>query len=822
MRERISRLARGIVDTDIPKLQMSVSSFRGSYAPGEKHQFNTVLRSSNEVPLKGLVYSTNPRVRPEKDAFGGLRSRIGCECSTEGLRDGDTIEGMLIIVSNAGEWQLPYLFLIKENLMEQPETAEPAEKSGAYPRMLPAEPEEEDDSRFREYLRELEGASEALHLYEHLVETLPRDYVEPLPREVYLYFDYEKGLPEGLALPLYCNILWAFPAASDIYQRFERRIREFSVEALLHGRIDERYALLYTRMLCPDMIDRRMARVLPRLLHSYRISVRAEGLRAVVLRYPELREPRRFPLADGTACVPLLFPDAEIRFEDCDGKLWDIPHRRERLLELPELEARLAAFPEEAGEYRLAPVRRIVQSGIQKLSQLRLCEALFPDAAISDAFRRTLAETILHYHARMKHSERALLSEQDRAFLRDLPPSLLGKEAYTELLRSLIRLQELERAAALYEEEQPLHLERDLLEQLLSFRIAQLCEDGGAAERSDQRAGREAVYGLCLAAYQAFREGSRVRELLLFLLERYNSSSWLMYELLTKSAERLCALRGGCPLAALPAEERDAVNRLSERLLAQMLFSGMEEGLDEVHRLYQESGGGEALLEKAFLTKKAALYFLRERETESAFFTLLYSLIHRENIKERLPLIYLLAMSKYMSVQERLSDEEKLELQEMMNVLTEKRLIFAYTERLRRFIPLPASVTNRSYIEYQSDTGEKPALYVKILPDETAFREEELERVYQNIYVCPLLLFAGEQAVYKICRIGEEIPVQQGSVKPVSEPGSRTEGDSYALLNELSGLMETGDGQEIRDKMLQYVRREAMIRELFARGDGKL
>lgn len=820
MRERISRLARGIVDTDIPKLQMSVSSFRGSYAPGERHQFNTVLRSSNEVPLKGLIYSTNPRVRPEKDAFGGLRSRLGCECSTEGLRDGDTIEGMLIIVSNAGEWQLPYLFLIKGNTEERPETA--AEESGEYPRMLSEEPEEENDSRFREYLRELEGASETLHLYEHLVEAMPYHYAEPLPREVYLYFDYEQALRESLALPLYCNILRAFPAESDIYQRFERRIREFSVEALLHGRIDERYALLYTRMLFPDMVDRRMARVLPRLLHSYRISVRAEGLRAVVLRYPELREPRRFPLKDGTACVPLLFPDAEIRFEDCDGKLWDIPHRRERLLELPEIAACLAAFPEEAGEYRLAPVRRIVQSGIQKLGQLRLCEALFSEAEISDAFRRELAEAVLRYHARMKHSDRELLSEQDRVFLRELPPSLLGREEYAELLRSLIRLQELERAAALYGERQPLHLERDLLEQLLSFRIARLCEDGGAEEQSGKRAGREAVYGLCLATYQAFREGSRRRELLLFLLEHYNSSSWLMYELLTKSAERLCALRGGCALSALPAEERDAVNRLSERLLAQMLFSGMEEGLDEVHRLYQESGGGEPLLEKAFLTKKAALYFLRERETERSFFTLLYGLIHRENIKERLPLIYLLAMSKYMSAQERLSDEEKLELQEMMNVLTEKRLIFAYTERLGRFIPLPASVTNRSYIEYRSDTGEKPVLYVKILPDETDFREEELERVYQNIYVCPLLLFAGEQAVYKICRIGEEFPVQQGSVKSVPEPVSRTEGDSYALLNELSGLLEAGDCRELRDRMLQYTRKEAMIRVLFARGDGKL
>lgn len=131
-------------------------------------------------------------------------------------------------------------------------------------------------------------------------------------------------------------------------------------------------------------------------------------------------------------------------------------------------------------------------------------------------------------------------------------------------------------------------------------------------------------------------------------------------------------------------------------------------------------------------------------------------------------------------------------------------------------------MTNRSYIEYRSDTGEKPVLYVKILPDETDFREEELERVYQNIYVCPLLLFAGEQAVYKICRIGEEFPVQQGSVKSVPEPVSRTEGDSYALLNELSGLLEAGDCRELRDRMLQYTRKEAMIRVLFARGDGKL
>lgn len=812
MKDRISKLARGIIDSEVPKLQMSESSFKRSLPAGEIHHISTVLSSMNEVMLKGLIYSTHPRVQTEKTAFGGLRSRIGCEVNTVGLRDGDTIEGLLTIVSNAGEWQLPYLFLVREK-KEEEKSAWPPVEEGEYP--YPSVETDSEESAFRKYLSDIEEGSTELYLYEHLLETMPEKYAQPLPRELYLYFAYGKNLAEPMALRLYGNILRAFSAGSDIYQRFEHRMREFALDALISGKLSDGYALLYEKFLYPAMPDNRVSRLLPRLLHTYRISVKAEGLERVIVRYPEFEKERSYPMRGKLAYVPLIFPDGEILFRDSEGRYWRLPCEKRLLVNREDLRR----GTENSGEFRYGEIRGILKSGIQKLSQLRLCEDCFREEGLSDSFRRELAAGILRFHARMSYGDREKLEERDRVFLKELPEELLNREELLELLRTLVRLRELRRAAELYFENRSLPLERDLLEELLSYCLRETRRLGNEAEsENSQRLREEELTG---AVYQAVQAGSRRKELLLHLLLHYNTVSWTMRELLEKAVEAFSQEKGQKrAVSELPTEERQAVHEMSERLLVQMLFTGMEDGMNQVHALYAESGETEALIEKAFISKRCELYFLRGRKADKDFFKLLYSLIHRENIKDRLPLIHLLAMSKYMSEQESLSEEEKLELQEMMNVLTEKDMIFAYTEKLRRFIPLPDSV-NRSYIEYRSDSGEKPVLYVKILPEEEKFHEEELRRVYQNIYVCPLLLFSGEQAVYKICRVGEEIPVSQGSVKLSPESLLLSRGDTYGILNEMSEMLEKEDYRGLLESMLHYTRNEAMIQRLFVKGDRK-
>ena len=60
-------------------------------------------------------------------------------------------------------------------------------------------------------------------LYEYFLYSLPGDYGHLLPREVLLYFSYEKDLDEHSRKVLYKNILlYMNPSLEDVYKRQAR------------------------------------------------------------------------------------------------------------------------------------------------------------------------------------------------------------------------------------------------------------------------------------------------------------------------------------------------------------------------------------------------------------------------------------------------------------------------------------------------------------------------------------------------------------------------------------------------------------------------
>jgi hypothetical protein len=105
MKERINKLARGIVELDKPVLKLSDESFSGTVEAGELARFELLLYSENGILLKGLIFTDDPYVTVQKDAFGGVRSRTRCIVDARKMKDGDKIEGQLHIVSN-GDFKL--------------------------------------------------------------------------------------------------------------------------------------------------------------------------------------------------------------------------------------------------------------------------------------------------------------------------------------------------------------------------------------------------------------------------------------------------------------------------------------------------------------------------------------------------------------------------------------------------------------------------------------------------------------------------------------------------------------------------------------------
>ena len=108
MRERINRLARGIIDSESPQVTVEPKQVEESVPVSPKTRGELLVASSNHLYIKGLAYSSNPRVTIVNSAFGGLRNRIVYEVNSQYCEHGEMIKGSFYLVTNGGEKEIPY------------------------------------------------------------------------------------------------------------------------------------------------------------------------------------------------------------------------------------------------------------------------------------------------------------------------------------------------------------------------------------------------------------------------------------------------------------------------------------------------------------------------------------------------------------------------------------------------------------------------------------------------------------------------------------------------------------------------------------------
>ncbi len=890
MKDKINKLARGIVDLSAPSLYVAESSLEGELEPGENERFRLNISSRNGVSMKGLVYSDHIFVKVERAAFGGIRSSVPLLVEGGDLSAGEELKGKLSVISNGGELQIPYCFRArlspelreirrlrrtedflrlyeedpklalqlfrrkdfreapfledsrarlyfrafsgnagnagKRELQEfsaalrrqsrgaETERRERGAETGTAPfgerSFYLSEEELKDPRRVEEmarrlieadiadpeafliYQRAIENGSRLTRLYEYCIYALPDSEIE-LPRELYLYFAYESRLEERMKLPLYSNVLRNFQEDSDIYQSFEREIQRFAIDKLLAGKIDERLSLIYERMIYPDMVDRRIARVLPQLLYTCEVFVEDPRMKKLILLQPELRREESFPIRDGRVFFPQYFPEAVILFQDEEGRRYGgVPYEKRRLLHKPELEKRCMELVPEQVFFRLLRAEQVLRSGIRSTAELAFLEKESESPLISSDFRHAILVSVLRCHSKLTEREAASLTKRDLDYLKGIAKEGKSLGERTLLFSDLLKRGEYESASEL----------------LLSHRIGWdrlLISDffHGSMERESH----EELF--LLEGKKLFDSGAGDFTLLQFLLEHYNGLSDEMDRILRRALEKE---RGED--ARETGGFREAERSMAERLLAQLLFTERREKLDEVYDIYASLGGGE-LLKRAWLSQRAADYFLLGRSVPERIFQLLGEEIDSESRIEKIPLLYLLSLSLHYSEKKSLTEKERELLSGILRELRRKNIFFRYMEKFRDSPLLPELPAGRNFLEYRGEREGKPRLFVRILPGEKNFHEEEFQRAFQNIYTAALPLFAGEEAEYRIYEGNGTEPVKSGSIRPERTAGWAENG-LFGLLDRMGRLYEEGRGEELRDTMLLYLEKEAMIETLFS------
>lgn len=641
-------------------------------------------------------------------------------------------------------------------------------------------------SAFPWYEKGVENGISLTRLYEYYLYALPSDYDRLLPREVLLYFSYGNELDRHSKSVLYQNILTYMKPGEYLYKDYERDIEKFAMDQLFESRINSRLAVIYEHMIYKDIIDVPVARVLPAVLRSYRVDCSDPAMKYVVVCYEELTDEDAFPLKEGVAYVPLFSENSVILLQDAYGNRYaSADYKKVPVMEKPELEKRCFEIFPDHPMLKLRACNEVLLRGVESDEDAALLEHSMEELKLHPLYKRTMLSAVLAYYQKKSSSEEGDIEKSGGSYLIQLDKEPLTKNERQGICETLIAQNYIQEAY-------------DMIrvygyEGIGAKRLMKLCAKVILHNLFDQD---ELLLHI---AWQVFAAGKNDSVILDYLCEHYNGPTDQMYKVLLQGVS-----------------EHVETYDLEERLVAQMLFTGSLERIDKVFDLYLTRKKTSENVVKAYFTSKSAEYFMEEKTPDDKVFSYLEGAVNGSIEKDKAPTVYLLALTKYYSAQNSLSEEQKHLCESMVSILLDENMIFPYFKALSKFVPMPEDIMDKGMIQYNGAKTSKVDLQVRVLPDESDFHGEDMRRVYQGIFVRQKVLFEGEVMEYKVYELSGEERVLKAEGSVTCELYPAVDGDSrFACLNEMGLCLNLKEEDGLKKKMEEYLMKNAAAEEIF-------
>lgn len=114
MKALIERLAIGNVDYETPQANISQDDINIELNIGDTQEGRFSVKSVTGMNIKGVVYSSDSHLRILNGQFLGKDNTVRYEVNTECMHPGEHVEGKIDIVTNAGEFSIPFKINVRE------------------------------------------------------------------------------------------------------------------------------------------------------------------------------------------------------------------------------------------------------------------------------------------------------------------------------------------------------------------------------------------------------------------------------------------------------------------------------------------------------------------------------------------------------------------------------------------------------------------------------------------------------------------------------------------------------------------------------------
>ena len=816
MRGKLERIAAGAIEYRTKPLKLSVSSVVLSCAPGGRAGGSFTL--SAERSVKGVVYASTTGMSLESSGFQGRISRINFCYDAEGLWGGEVIEGEFVVVSDAGEYRLPYTVRIepheapKENytyfVTADPieplvETAGPGKGSSVvYHTGGAVDPDSDideerlsgivsqlikngntDPSSFVWYRLGVERELKLTNIYEYFMMTVPEDYRGPLPTNLLLYFKMENHLSDRQKALLYADIIrWQSPY-SEIYRAFADEIEEFMLDQLLKRRISKNLSVIYREFLMEGILTIDFAEALADIMFLRLLKCSDRRIREVVVFYDQLQNPIHVPINGGEAYVPIYTPGAVILLADARGSLYSssVPYTLEKLMD----ERRFANKCCELLRYHqglylylcdgASKYHRITEDNVENYKKI------LKISGFTAKYKEEVRQEILQYYYD-SHG----LDELDRDFFltqtESMNPKDMGRYVEILILRSLY-------------------------------------DDAWDMVRSHGFAMVRVNYLIRLAVWRIketeYAEDDFLVKLCFYIFTQHKYHESIL-EYLSWYYAGACDVMIGIQKEACAFEMN--VFELEERILAQMLFTGgVTDEAYEIYRDYRNSGGG-GLVSKAYLAWLSYEDFVRDGSVPEGLYDFLEEAVEWD---DDLPDVCLLSYLRSLSGRRNLRTSQKEQASRLMDRFLRRRIRYSFMKSIASKMGRPWILEDKTFVEYRTDPSHKVVIHycMEIPGDEKV--EYVTERIYPSqpgVFVKEFTLFYGWTLTWFFVETDDEGNEATTSDTSYTEKRRKemTSGTKYAYVYEMSRELSKRSTPGLEKRLMEYGEKNYLVESLFS------
>ena len=630
-------------------------------------------------------------------------------------------------------------------------------------------------ARYFQWYRDAVGLNLAMPgLYEYYMYSLPKDFDEPLPMNLVLYFGYGR---ENSSIPLdllYANIVKFYADDEKVMDAYREKIEAYAVKKLRLEEFSPAMLPVFQTVLDREHCTGENAGGMMSLLELRRIRTSLSGVRRAVVHYPQLNQESSFPIIDGEALAPVYSEQAVIAFEDRFGNRHHDPAcRMEKVFDEPSLQEECASLLPDRLLLQLKEADHI-KPGTLKERDLFLATTLIKNRNIDGFYRARLFEALvdLSMSPGMQHVNCC-------EFLMEAEFTAFSPEYRSKMLSVLIDRGYYKEAFARILEYGAERLDDDHL---------QLCAENMMGEpllRGDRM-----MTAICWRLYKNQHGGSMVYDV---LASYFEGSTQDMLQLIRRLRQKHQPTKG-----------------LVEQAFTECIYAGNNRDLDVLFDWYVSENGSESLLKSAYLVLRSHQYFMKERSlTDTA----------AEELKNRvwsLPKVCMLALLTYFANDNGpMTTDDRTLAEALVKAAAGENLVLGCFSKLEKHIQMPVELEGRIYVEYRDPEALDVAVVGQILPGRHYFHRM-LKKIYPGVFVRSFILYKREwiQYYFSVQKRGGSVTEVEGDIIS-QEADPKNRGSRYEDISRLEQKIRRNQLRDTAELVRAQLLKDAMIEDIF-------